>query len=42
MDKPSDKELEKVFKLSKEYSKLNVCAQQRINMFDYIREHWND
>ena len=39
---PTDKEIEKVLKLSKEYSKLNVPAQQRINMFDYIKEHWND
>lgn len=40
--KPSDQEIEKVLKLVKEYSKLNVPAQQRINMFDYIREHWYD
>ena len=40
--KPSDQEIEKVLKLVKEYSKLNVPAQQRINMFDYIREHWDD
>lgn len=39
---PSDQEIEKVLKLVKEYSKLNVPAQQRINMFDYIREHWYD
>ncbi len=38
---PSDQEIEKVLKLVKEYSKLNVPAQQRINMFDYIRENWN-
>jgi hypothetical protein len=39
---PSDQEIEKVLKLVKEYSKLNVLAQQRINMFDYIRKHWYD
>lgn len=39
---PSDEELIKVFKLQKAYTKLNVCEQQRINMFDYIRENWND
>lgn len=39
---PSDQEIEKVLKLVKEYSKLNVPAQQRINMFDFIRENWND
>ena len=38
---PSDQEIEKVLKLVKEYSKLNVSAQQRINMFDYIRKKWN-
>ena len=43
MDKlPTDKELEKVLKLSRAYSKLNIPEQQRINMFDYIREHWYD
>ena len=39
---PSDQEIEKVLKLVKEYSKLNVLVQQRINMFDFIRENWND
>ena len=39
---PTDDELIKVFRLSKEYSKIGVYEQQRINMFDYIREHWND
>jgi hypothetical protein len=38
---PTDKEIEKVLKLVKAYSNLNVCEQQRINMFDYIRKHWN-
>ena len=39
---PTDKEIEKILKLSKAYTKLTVYEQQRINMFDYIREHWND
>ena len=39
---PTNEEIEKILKLVKEYSKLNVPAQQRINMFDYIKEHWND
>ena len=39
---PTDEEIEKVLKLVKEYSKLKVPEQQRINMFDYIKEHWND
>ena len=39
---PTNEEIEKVLKLVKDYSKLNVPAQQRINMFDYIKEHWND
>ena len=38
---PTDEEINKVIKLLKEYSKLNVPAQQRINMFDYIRKNWN-
>lgn len=38
---PTDEEIEKVLKLVKEYSKLNVPDQQRINMFDYIRKKWN-
>ena len=38
---PTDKEIEKVLKLVKTYSNLNVCEQQRINMFDFIRENWN-
>lgn len=37
---PTDEEIEKVFKLAKAYSQLSVYAQQRINMFDYIREQW--
>ena len=41
-DSPTDEEINKVIKLVKEYSKLNVPAQQRINMFDYIKEKWND
>jgi hypothetical protein len=39
---PTDEELIKVFKFYKEYSKLGVYEQQRIDMFNYIREHWND
>ena len=39
---PTDEEIEKVIKLSKKYAMLNVLQQQRINMFDYIKEHWND
>lgn len=39
---PSDQEIEKVLKLVKEYSKLDVPTQQRINMFDFIRKNWND
>lgn len=43
MDKfPTNEELEKVLKLSRAYTKLNVPEQQRINMFDYIRKHWYD
>ena len=38
---PTDEELEKVLKLVKEYSKLSILEQQRINMFDYIRKNWN-
>ena len=39
---PTDEEIEKVFKLYKAYTQIGVYAQQRINMFDYIKEHWND
>ena len=39
---PTDEEIEKVLKLSKAYTKLDVYVQQRINMFDYIKEHWYD
>ena len=39
---PTNEEIEKVFKLSKAYTQIGVSAQQRINLFDYIREHWND
>lgn len=39
---PTDKEIEKILKLVKEYSRLNVPYQQRVNMFDYIKEKWND
>ena len=39
---PTNEEIEKVLKLVKEYSRLNIPEQQRVNMFDYIREKWND
>ena len=39
---PTDEELDKVLKLSKAYTQIGVYAQQRINMFDYIRKHWNE
>ena len=39
---PTDEELEKVLKLVKEYSKLSILEQQKINMFDFIRKNWND
>ena len=39
---PTNEEIEKVLKLVKEYSRLNIPEQQRINMFDYIKEKWND
>ena len=39
---PTDEEIEKIFKLYKAYTQIGVYAQQRINMFDYIKEHWND
>jgi len=39
---PTNEEIEKVFKLYKAYLQIGVYAQQRINMFDYIKEHWND
>ncbi len=38
----TDEEIEKVLKLKKAYTQIGVYAKQRINMFDYIREHWND
>lgn len=38
---PTNEAIEKVFKLSKEYSRIGVYAQQRINMFDYIKQHWD-
>ena len=45
MDKnriPNDEELDKLFRLYRQYLTIGVYAQQRINMFDYIKEHWND
>ena len=41
LDMPSDEEIEKILKLKKAYTQIGVYAQQRINMFDYIRKHWN-
>ena len=45
MDKnriPNDEELDKTFRLYRQYLTIGVYAQHRINMFDYIKEHWND
>ena len=39
---PTDEELTKVFILYRKYSKLGVYEQQRIDMFNYIKKHWND
>ena len=39
---PTNEELEKVFNLFRKYTKLKVYDQQRINMFNYIKKHWND
>ena len=39
---PTDEELTKVFILYRKYSKLGVYEQQRIDMFNYIRKHWDD
>ena len=39
---PTDDEIERVLKFSKAYTKLSVYEQQRIDMFNYIKEHWND
>ena len=39
---PNDEELDKTFRLYRQYLTIRVYAQQRINMFDYIKEHWND
>lgn len=38
---PTDEELTKVFTLYRKYSKLGVYEQMRIDMFNYIKEHWN-
>lgn len=38
---PTDKEIEKVLRLVKEYSKLKIPEQQKTNMFDFIRKNWN-
>jgi uncharacterized Zn finger protein len=37
----TNEEIERVLKLVKEYSKLNIPEQQRVNMFDYIKKNWN-
>jgi hypothetical protein len=42
LDMPSDEEIEKILKLKKAYTQIGVYAQQRINMFDFIRKHWNE
>ena len=39
---PTDNEIEKILKLSKAYTKLTVYEQQRTNMFDFIRNNWDD
>lgn len=39
---PTDEELTKVFTLYRKYSKMGVYEQMRIDMFNYIKEHWND
>ena len=39
---PTDEEIEKVIKLMKKYTGLDVYKQQRIRMFDYIKENWNN
>ena len=39
---PTDEELNKVFKLYKKYRNAGVYEQQRINMFDFIKQHWTD
>lgn len=38
---PSNETIEKVLRLTKKYSGIGVYQQQKINMFDYIRENWN-
>ena len=38
---PTDEELDKVFKLYREYIRLGVYKQQRISMFDFIKQNWN-
>ena len=39
---PTDDEIEKVLKLYKKYCNAGVYEQQRINMFDFIKQHWNE
>lgn len=38
---PTDEELDKVFELYKKYTKLGVYCQQKISMFDFIKQNWN-
>ena len=37
---PTKEDIEKILFLVKEYSKLEVFTQQRIDMCDYIINHW--
>lgn len=39
---PSDETIEKVLKLTKKYSGIGVYAQQRIDMFNYIKQNWSE
>lgn len=39
---PSDETIEKVLKLTKKYSGIGVYAEQRINLFDYIKQNWSE
>lgn len=39
---PTKEDIEKVLLLVKEYSKLGVYAQQKIDMCDYVINHWNE
>lgn len=39
---PTDEELDKVFKLFREYTREDMPTQQKFSMFDYIKNKWND